>query len=203
MKTLSTTRVLFGICCALIFLFCISALTGCSVPAITAEFPVVEGQTLPGTLISIPLAGLPLVPGLSCNLPDEEDFNQIVADSLGAFLSRFVVVESAELNAMTLAVTKDSPGNFGHITQVEINLFLIDVGGLRLDTIPLGNAEALNGFGDTLQLTVNPPADLAALVRTDADCGAVSIAVSGRSSSKDIVFDVRVRLKIKARIKLC
>ncbi len=177
-----------------------AAMTGCSLPAVTADFTLAGNQTLPGSLVSIPLLGLPLIPGATCNLPGEEDFEQVVRDSIGPFLSRFVRVESVVLQNVTLAVHEDSPADFSRITGVEVVLYLLDLDGLRLDTVPLASGEDSGGFGSRMQLAVQPPLDIVELVRTEAECGAVSVKVSGFSPAQDVVFDLSATARIGARL---
>lgn len=172
--------------------------SGCSLPAITAEFPVAENQSLPGTVLPLPLFGVPLVPAATCNLPDEQDFEQAVRERVGAFLARLIRIDAAVLRTVTLAVREGSAGDFSSLTKVEVQLHLLDAGGGTLETIGLGTAESATGFGRRMTLEVEPPVDLIPLLRTSADCGAVSVAVSGQSPAAEVRFDAGVRLTIRA-----
>lgn len=174
-------------------------MTGCS---ITVNYPVATNQTLPGSILPLPLLDFPLIPGLQCNLPDREDFDRSVQEALGPFLSRYISISAAELNTLTLAATAESAGDFSRINHVEVTLHLVDVDGVRTHSIPLGEAHALDGFGRKITLVVEPPVDFIEVLDAGAECGAVSVAVGGMTPERDVTFDVAARVKITIRFGL-
>lgn len=173
-------------------------MTGCSV---TSDFVVVEDQTLPGLPLPLPLVGVPLVPGLSCNLPDEAALDQAVEDAIGACLAGIFTVKEATLLSLEISVNGDSPGDLSGIRRLALTLYTLDTGGLRLEQIPLGGAENPEGFGRCVELSVDPPADLLGFLRSGADCGALAIVADGQYPGQDVTFDVRARVRIRPGIR--
>lgn len=169
-------------------------MTGCSV---TSDFVVVEDQTLPGLPLPVPLVGVPLVPGLSCNLPNEAALDQAVEDAIGACLAKIFTVKEAMLLSLEISVKEDSPGDSSGIKRLTLTLYTLDTDGLRLGQIPLGSAENPEGFGRCVELPVDPPVDIVGFLRSGADCGALAIVADGQYPGQDVTFDVRARVKIR------
>jgi hypothetical protein len=177
-------------------------LAGCSLPPITKTFSVAENQTLGALSVSLPLLDIPLIAYATPNLPDRGDLQAVVEQSIGSWLARFVSVDSAELSSIFVDVSDDSPGSFSSITKVKLRLYLLDAGNIQLQTIPIGSAQRLEGFGKKIDIAVNPPVDLVGLLSANADYAAVSIQASGKSPAEDVVFSVSATVKIRARVHL-
>lgn len=173
-------------------------MTGCSV---TSDFVVVEDQTLPGLPLPLPLVGVPLVPGLSCNLPDEAALDQAVEDAIGPFLAGIFTVKEATLLSLEVSVNEGSPGDFSAISRLTLTLLVLDTDGLRLDQIPLGSAENPEGFGRLVQLPLDTPADLLGILRSGGDCGALALVADGKYPGQDVTFDVRARVRIRPGLR--
>lgn len=169
-------------------------MTGCSV---SPPFVVVEDQTLTGVPLPVPLAGVPLVPGLSCNLPDQAALDRAVEDAIGPFLAGIFTVTKAELLSVEIEVNGDSAGDLSTINRLALTLHLLDAEGARREEVSLGSAENPEGFGRRALLPLDPPVDLLDLARSGADCGALALAADGQYPAQNVTFDVRVRVRIR------
>jgi hypothetical protein len=185
----------FRAVCAALLAFSGALMSGCSV---APNFPVVEDQLLPGVPVPVPLAGAPLVPGLSCNLPDQAELDQAVEDAIGAFLAGIFTITKAELLSVEVTANEDSAGDFSTITRFALTLQVLDAEGARQEEIPLGSVENPDGFGRRVLIPLDPPADLLDIVRSGADCGTLALVAEGQYPGQDLTFDVSVRVRIGA-----
>ena len=181
----------------------ISALPGClgwiDLPTVKAEYPVATALSLGPTKeqpAGSALTGIPMVEGVSCNLPDRDYLEELVRQQAGDTVGGLIHLKRVNLEKLTLNA---SQGDFSSLTH--LSLFYVTVGGEGIAPAHLGTAVSIGGFGSQVELTPLESVDLLGLMDGQW-CGAILVVANGAVPEQQVVFDADASLSIEAELGL-
>ena len=127
-----------------------------------------------------------------CTLPTEDDLTAAFQQAGEIDLSSIVELSRVQLNKTVLTATS---GDFSTVKAVQV--YFVPKNGSIFNTVNLGGAFSLTGFGDTIEIEPPDDVDLLELIQeNDAlvgeDCPKLLIHVAGSAPEESIQWDAEI-----------
>lgn len=127
-----------------------------------------------------------------CTLPTEDDLAAAFRQAGEIDLSSIVELSRVQLNKTVLTATS---GDFSTVKAVQV--YFVPKNGSIFNTVNLGGAFSLTGFGDTIEIEPPDDVDLLELIQeNDAligeDCPKLLIHVAGSAPDASIQWDAEI-----------
>ncbi|GMV94151.1 MAG: hypothetical protein AMXMBFR82_39290 [Candidatus Hydrogenedentota bacterium] len=139
---------------------------------------------------------LPLATGVVemdlCTLPTEDELTEVFRQAGEIDLSSFVELSRVELRRTVLHA---SSGDFRDVKAIQV--YFVPRYGSIFNTVNLGGAFSLTGFGNTIEIEPAKDVDLLELIRENdaipgADCPKLRVRVTGSAPDEAIAWDAQI-----------
>ncbi len=150
--------------------------------------------------------GLPLVSGVIeqdlCSLPTENDLTDVFRQAGSIDLSSVVKLSRVQLQRTVLHAAN---GDFRDVKAIQV--YFVPRNGSIFNTVNLGGAYSLTGFGDTIEIEPPKDVDLLKLIQENdtmpgQGCPTLRVRVTGSVPENAITWDAQIDVDAYASLNI-